>query len=329
MTMTLILPSLVLLVGLALLVWSSDIFIDGAASTATHLNISPLIIGVVVLGFGTSAPEVLVSILASIDNSPGLAVGNVIGSNIANIGLVLGITALISPIVVKSSLLKREFPILLVVSVLGLFLLLDHELGRLDGIILIGMLIFVMVWMIKANKTVDKHDPLVEETIEEIKDLPQLSLKKSIVFLLIGLVILIASAKLMVWGAVEIAQYFAVPDLIIGLTIVAVGTSLPELAAAISAAKKDESDLMIGNILGSNLFNLLAVMAMPALIDPSPVDNSTLIIDYPVMLGMTLAMLIVALPRNGSAIITRAEGMILTLSYLGYLILLYYRMVHP
>lgn len=327
--MTLILPSLVLLVGLALLVWSSDIFIDGAASTATHLNISPLIIGVVVLGFGTSAPEVLVSILASIDNSPGLAVGNVIGSNIANIGLVLGITALISPIVVKSSLLKREFPILLVVSILGLFLLLDHELGRLDGIILIGMLIFVMAWMIKANKAVDKHDPLVEETIEEIKDLPQLSLKKSIILLLIGLVILIASAKLMVWGAVEIAQYFEVPDLIIGLTIVAVGTSLPELAAAISAAKKDESDLMIGNILGSNLFNLLAVMAMPALIDPSPVDNSTLIIDYPVMLGMTLAMLIVALPRNGSAVITRAEGMILTLSYLGYLGLLYYRMVHP
>jgi K+-dependent Na+/Ca+ exchanger related-protein len=236
--MTLILPSLVLLVGLALLVWSSDIFIDGAASTATHLNISPLIIGVVVLGFGTSAPEVLVSILASIDNSPGLAVGNVIGSNIANIGLVLGITALISPIVVKSSLLKREFPILLVVSILGLFLLLDHELGRLDGIILIGMLIFVMAWMIKANKAVDKHDPLVEETIEEIKDLPQLSLKKSIILLLIGLVILIASAKLMVWGAVEIAQYFEVPDLIIGLTIVAVGTSLPELAAAISAAKK-------------------------------------------------------------------------------------------
>ncbi|WP_024851296.1 calcium/sodium antiporter [Hydrogenovibrio kuenenii] len=329
MTMTLILPSLVLLAGLALLVWSSDIFIDGAAATAVHLNISPLIIGVVVLGFGTSAPEILVSILASFDNSPGLAVGNVIGSNIANIGLVLGITAIISPIVVKSSLLKREFPILLAVSVLGLLLLLDHQLGRLDGIILITMLIIVMAWMIKANKTIDQHDPLVEDTIDEINDLPKLSLKKGLVFLAIGLIILIGSAKLMVWGAVEIAQYFAVPDLIIGLTIVAIGTSLPELAAAISAAKKDESDLMIGNILGSNLFNLLAVMAMPALIDPSPVDNSTLMIDYPVMLGMTLAMLVVALPRKGNAIITRGEGTLLILSYIGYLLLLYYRMVHP
>lgn len=329
MTMTLILPSLVLLAGLALLVWSSDIFIDGAAATAVHLKISPLIIGVVVLGFGTSAPEILVSILASFDNSPGLAVGNVIGSNIANIGLVLGITAIISPIVVKSSLLKREFPILLAVSILGLLLLLDHELGRLDGIILISMLIIVMTWMIKANKTIDQHDPLVEETIDEINDLPKLSLKKGLIFLAIGLIILIGSAKLMVWGAVEIAQYFAVPDLIIGLTIVAIGTSLPELAAAISAAKKDESDLMIGNILGSNLFNLLAVMAMPALIDPSPVDNSTLAIDYPVMLGMTLAMLIVALPRKGNAIITRGEGTLLIVSYIGYLLLLYYRMVHP
>lgn len=327
--MTLILPSLVLIAGLALLVWSSDIFIDGAASTAIHLNISPLIIGVVVLGFGTSAPEVLVSILASLDNSPGLAVGNVIGSNIANIGLVLGITALISPIVVKSSLLKREFPILLGVSLLGLILLADHHLDRLDGIILITMLVIVMAWMIKANKTIDQHDPLVEETIEEINELPKISLNKSIAFLLIGLIILIASAKLMVWGAVEIAQYFEVPDLIIGLTIVAVGTSLPELAAAISAARKDESDLMIGNILGSNLFNLLAVMAMPALIAPSAIDNSTLIIDYPVMLGMTLAMLIVALPRKGNAVITRAEGALLAVSYIGYLLLLYYRMIHP
>lgn len=324
--MTLILPSLVLLAGLALLVWSSDIFIDGAASTAIHLNISPLIIGVVVLGFGTSAPEILVSILASFNDSPGLAVGNVIGSNIANIGLVLGITALISPIIIKSSLLKREFPILLIVSILGLLLMLDHRLGQLDGVILLLLLVIVMVWMIKANKRIDPNDPLAEETMEEINEMPKLTLKKSLGLLLVGLIILVISAKLMVWGAVEVAQYFEVPDIIIGLTIVAIGTSLPELAAAISAARKNESDLMIGNIIGSNLFNLLAVMAMPAIIDPSVIDNSTLIIDYPVMLGMTLAMLIVALPRKGCAVITRTEGILLTLSYLGYLLLLYYRM---
>lgn len=329
MTMTLILPGLVLLAGLALLVWSSDIFIDGAASTAIHLNIPPLIIGVVVLGFGTSAPEVLVSILASLDDSPGLAIGNVIGSNIANIGLVLGVTAILAPIVVKSSLLKREFPIVLGVSVLGFLLMLDQHLGRIDGVILLTVLIFVMYWMIKANSQVDTKDPLLEETIDEINDLPRFSLNKGLVFLIFGLVFLIISAKLMVWGAVEIAHYFEVPDLIIGLTIVAIGTSLPELAAAITAAKKGEPDLMIGNILGSNLFNLLAVMAMPALIAPSIIDPSTLSMDYPVMLGLTLAMLIVALPRKGNAVITRTEGILLTISYFGYLALLYTRMIHP
>lgn len=325
MTMTLLMPTVLLFVGLALLVWSSDIFIDGAASTAKHLNISPLIIGVVVLGFGTSAPEIIVSILASLDNSPGLAIGNVIGSNIANIGLVLGVTALISPIVVKSSLLKREFPIVLGISVLGILLMLDNDLDFTDGLILLALLFVVMTWMIRVNKQMSADDPLAEETLEELNDMPQMSKNKALVLLLVGLVILMASAKMMVWGAVEIAEFFEVPDVVIGLTIVAIGTSLPELAAAITAARKNEADLMIGNILGSNLFNLLAVMSMPALIAPSVIEDTTLFMDYPVMLGLTLAMLIVALPRKGQAVITRTEGALLTLSFVSYMVLLYFR----
>lgn len=325
MTSSLILPLIILFVGLALLVWSSEIFIEGAASTAIHMNISPLIIGVVVLGFGTSAPEILVAILASIDNSPGLAIGNVVGSNIANIGLVLGVTAIISPVVIKSSLLKREFPILLGISLIGILLMLDQDLDITDGIILLALLLIVMTWMIRANKNISPSDPLAEETIEEIEDLPKLSNKKALVFLILGLVMLMVSAKMMVWGAVEIAHFFQVPEMIIGLTIVAIGTSLPELAAAITAAKKGEADLMIGNILGSNLFNLLAVMSMPALIAPSVIDNATLLLDYPIMLALTLAMLLVALPRKGKAVITKTEGYILLISFIGYMLLLYFR----
>lgn len=325
MFFSVILPLITLFLGLALLVWSSDIFIDSAASIAQHLNIAPLIIGVVVLGFGTSAPEMLVAILASLDNSPGLAIGNVVGSNIANIGLILGITAIVSPIVIKSSLLKREFPILLAISVIGIFLMLDNDLDMTDGYILIVLLMVVMTWMIYANRTINPTDPLSDENLEELKEHPKMGLSKSWGLLLTGLVILILSAKMMVWGAVEIAHFFQVPDVIIGLTIIAIGTSLPELAAAINAAKKGKADLMIGNIIGSNLFNLLAVMSMPALIAPSLIENTTLLIDYPIMLALTVAMLLVALPRKGNAVITKFEGSLLLISFVSYMLLLYFR----
>jgi len=325
MTTALILPSLILLVGLALLVWSSDIFIDGAASTAIHLAISPLVIGVVVLGFGTSMPEVVVAVLASLDDSPGLAIGNAIGSNIANIGLVLGITALIAPIVVKSSLLKRELPVLLAISVGAYLLVLDGELGLADGIILVVALVLVMIWMIKVNKAVDPTDPIVSETAEAIESQSDLTLKKAIAFLIGGLIILMVSAKMMVWGAVEIATFFEVPEVVIGLTIIAIGTSLPELAAAISAARKNEADLMVGNIIGSNLFNILAVLAVPAILAPSAIDQDILSIDMVVMLGFTLAMLVLALPIKGKAAITAPKGLLLTFAFVAYLVSLYFR----
>lgn len=325
MLTTLLLPSLLLIIGLALLVWSSDIFIEGAASTAIHLSISPLVIGVVVLGFGTSMPEIVVATLASLDNSPGLAVGNAIGSNIANIALVLGFTALIAPIVVKSSILKRELPVLLAISIGAYLLVLDGHLSVFDGIILSVALVSVMYWMIKANKTISPADPLADETQKEIEDLPELTKNKALIYLIGGLIVLMISAKMMVSGAVEIAHFFEVPEVVIGLTIIAIGTSLPELAAAISAARKNEADLMIGNIVGSNLFNILAVLAVPALLAPATLDKDVLNIDMPIMLGFTLLMLVMAIPRKGKAVIHKPQGILLTGLFIAYLILLYFR----
>ncbi len=325
MTTTLLLPTLILIIGLALLVWSSDIFIDGAASTAIHLSISPLIIGVVVLGFGTSMPEIVVASLASIDNSPGLAIGNAIGSNIANIGLVLGVTALIAPIVVKSTLIRRELPVLMAISIGAYLLMIDGELGLIDGLILAVTLVLVMLWMIKVNKSVDPKDPLAEETNEAVESLAEHTMNKALIMLLGGLIVLMVSAKMMVWGAVEIATFFEVPEVVIGLTIIAIGTSLPELAAAIAAARKNEADLMIGNIVGSNLFNILAVLAVPAILAPSVLTPEVLSVDMIVMLGFTLAMLLLAISRKGDAVISTSKGLLLTFGFVAYLVTLYFR----
>lgn len=325
MLTSLFIPSIIFAIGLVLLVWSSDIFIEGAASTAKHLSISPLVIGVVVLGFGTSMPEIVVATLASLDNSPGLAIGNAVGSNIANIALVLGVTAIIAPIAVKSSIIKRELPILLAISVGAYILVLDKHLGFFDGIVLAIALLVVMMWMVKANKSMDASDPITTETQHELDEMPNLSKNKALLLLVGGLIILMISAKMMVSGAVDIAQYFGVPEVIIGLTIVAIGTSLPELAAAISAARKNEADLMIGNIVGSNLFNILAVLAVPGILAPSLIDKDVLYIDMPIMLGLTLLMLIMALPRKGTPVICRGRGLALSAIFISYLVLLYFR----
>ncbi|SFR59826.1 calcium/sodium antiporter [Thiomicrospira sp. ALE5] len=324
MIASLMLPSLLLVLGLAILVFSANYFIDGAANIALRYNISPLIIGVIIIGFGTSSPEIIVAIIASLEGNPGLAIGNAVGSNITNIGLVLGITALITPLVVKSSLLRREFPILMIVTGLGLALILDHKLSVLDGILMLTTLFAILGWMIYTNRNISSNDPLSEDVNKELNEIPRLSRAKALAYLGIGLVFLIISARMMVWGAVEIAEFFGVPDLIIGLTIIAIGTSLPELAAAITAALKNEVDLMIGNILGSNLFNILAVLAVPSILAPSLIDIEVLKRDYPIMLLFTVAMLLVALPRKGNAAISRAEGGLLLTLFVGYLGLLYY-----
>jgi cation:H+ antiporter len=327
MSTVLILPSIMLVIGLALLVWSSDFFIDGAASIAVRYNVSPLIIGAVIIGFGTSSPEIVVAIIASLEGNPGLAVGNAIGSNITNIGLVLGVTAMIAAIAVKSDFIKREMPILLIITALTIVLMLDYKLGVMDGIILLAILALTLTWIIRRNKNIDPNDPLAAEINHEIEELPKLSKTRGLVYLIGGLVLLVISARMMVWGAVEIAEFFEVPDLIIGLTIIAIGTSLPELAASISAALKGELDMMIGNILGSNLFNLLAVLAVPAIMAPSLIDNELLKRDLPILLGFTVAMLLVAIPRKGNATISRIEGVFLLTLFFGYLTLLYFNTV--
>ncbi|MGE4501363.1 MAG: calcium/sodium antiporter [Thiomicrospira sp.] len=328
-TFPLLLPIILLLVGLTILVWSADLFVEGAASTAVRYNVSPLVIGVVIMGFGTSSPEIVVSIMASLEGNPNLAIGNSVGSNITNIGLILGMTALLAPVLVKSSVLKRELPILLIVTALGMVLILNRTLGIYDGLILLSTLVLVLIWMIRANKNVPSSDPLVQEINEEIGEIPKLSKQRAFLYLIGGLVLLIISSRMMVSGAVDIAQHFQVPDLIIGLTIVAIGTSLPELASSIAAALKNEVDMVVGNILGSNLFNITAVLAVPAILAPHMIDSAVLTRDYPIMIGFTIAMLLVALPRKGNAVISRIEGFVLLSLFVGYLTLLYFNTVNP
>jgi len=258
---------LAILVGFVLLIWSADRFVDGAAVSAKYAGIPSLLIGMIVVGFGTSAPEMLVSAMAAADGSPELALGNALGSNIVNIGLILGITALIAPIAVHSNIVKKELPLLLVVSVLFALLIFDGGLSRFDaGVLLLGFFSF-MGWSIYSGLK-SKNDSLATDVEQEL-NVQTMSLKAAIVWLVVGLVVLIISSRLLVWGAVSIAEIMGISDLIIGLTIVALGTSLPELAASIAAARKGEHDIAIGNVIGSNIFNILAVTGIAGMIAPA------------------------------------------------------------
>lgn len=242
-----LLYSLSILLGLVVLVWSADRFISGAAALADNLGVSPMLIGLTVVGFGTSAPEVLVSVMAAVNGNPGLAIGNAVGSNIANIGLILGVTALVIPLSVHSSVLKREYPILLGVTVICILLMLDGELGLLDGAILLVLLVGVFGWMIYTAKT-GEADPIAGEYDAEIPhDVPN---QKALMLLIGGLILLLISSRVLVWGATNVAVALGVSDVVIGLTIVAIGTSLPELAASITSAMKGEDDIAIGNKIG-------------------------------------------------------------------------------
>ncbi len=312
--------------GIALLVWSADRFVLGAAATAEHLNVSPLVIGLVIMGFGTSAPEMMVSSLAAFENSPGIGIGNAIGSNIANIALVLGTTALIMPIAIRSAVLKREFPLLLVVTAGCGLLLLDYSLDRLDGMILFAGLFLLMAWLIHANREAQGDDAFPAEVEDEIPH--DMSMQTALIWTLTGLVVLLLSSRLIVWAAVEIAHAFEISELVIGLTIIAIGTSLPELAASITAARKNEHDMAIGNIIGSNLFNILGVLALPGLILPSVIETSVLTRDYLIMAGLTVMLYLMStLFKSERKVIGRIEGAILLSCFIGYMGLLYQQTV--
>ncbi|MGY3894823.1 calcium/sodium antiporter [Aeromonas enterica] len=305
-----------LIAGLALLVWSADKFVDGAAATARYAGMPPLLIGMVIIGFGTSAPEMVVSALAASQGNPGLALGNAYGSNITNIALILGLTALISPIAVTSQVVRKEIPILLGITLLSGALLIDGHLGGMDALILGAVFIVLMAWSIWAGMS-GKGDALDADVNVEI-DSEAMPLKKAIFWLLVGLVLLVGASRLLVWGAVTIAQAFGISDLVIGLTIVAVGTSLPELASSLMAIKKKEHDLALGNVLGSNLFNTLAVVGIAAGIAPLDVDSAVLSRDWSVMMGLTLLLLLMCLGRKGQGRINRLEGGLLLACFVAY-----------
>ena len=315
-----------LIAGFALLVWGADRFVAGAAATARNLGVSPLLIGLTIVGFGTSAPEILVSVVASLQGNPGLAVGNAIGSNITNVGLILGTTALVVPLSVHSRILRRELPILIGITAAAYLLLRDGTLDMSDGILLLLGLAVLLGYIVYVGLNMrNGKDPMAAEYAAEIPT--DLSLGRALIWLGVGFVVLLGSSRLLVWAAAGIAEQLGVSDLIIGLTIVALGTSLPELAASIASALKNEPDIAVGNIIGSNMFNLLAVLGIPGIISAGPVDPAVVTRDMPVMSALTVALLLMAYGFSGEGRINRLEGALLLAAYAGYTSLLYFTAV--
>lgn len=307
--------------GLALLVWSADRFIDGAAVSARYFGMPPLLIGMVIVGFGTSAPEMVVSAIAATQGNPGLALGNAYGSNITNIALILGLTAVLSPIAVHSQVLRKELPILIAVTALAAWQLADGTLSRMDAGILIAVFFVLMGWTIYQG--MQKSPDAFGTEMEAEFNTESMTLKTALIWLFVGLVLLVVSSRLLVWGAVEIALAFGVSDLIIGLTVVAIGTSLPELASSLVAVKKGEHDIALGNVIGSNLFNTLGVVGIAGLIHPFAVPAEILNRDIVVMAGLTIAIFIFGFGFGRQGRINRIEGgalMLVFVAYTAYLI---------
>ncbi|MBP2279476.1 cation:H+ antiporter [Psychrobacter sp. PL15] len=308
-------------IGLIILVWSADVFIDGAVALANKLNVPSFLIGVIILGLGTSAPEMVVSVLAALEGSPELALGNAYGSNIINIALVLGVTVLISPIIIRKSIIKRDMPLLLLVTAVAAWQLSDGVLNNTDGIILIVLLVVVLGLQIVLSLREGNHEH-EDDTIEEISD-SEHSMARGLGSLFLGLLVLILSSRAIVWGAVELATLWGLSELIIGLTIVAIGTSLPELVASISAARKGEHDMALGNIIGSNIFNTLAVVGLAALI--APIAPNAIILSRDVLAMGVLTLLLFAMcifSYKTKRKFGRASGVTLVLFFVGYSFLL-------
>ena len=304
---------LAILIGFIILAWSADRFVDGAAALARHLGISPLIVGLTIVGFGTSAPELVISAIAALEGNTNLAIGNAIGSNIANIGLVLGIAATISPIAVASSILKREYPLMLAAMILVLLILIDGHLGIWEGVILLACLLGVLIWTVITGLREGRNLPSTPDDALEVEFEAELALDEimpaawATFWLVVGGLLLVGSSKLLVWGAVSIATALGISDLVIGLTIVAIGTSLPEIAASVTSVLKGESDIAIGNVLGSNIFNSLGVIGLPALIYPSAVNEDALYRDLPVMIAFSILLY----SHRGDPALSRRSGILL------------------
>jgi len=306
------------IIGIVLLVFSADKFVDGAAAAAKRAGLPPLLIGMLVIGFGSSMPEMVISGLSASQGNSGLALGNAFGSNITNIALILGLTAAISPIRVESSILRRELPLLAFVTLTAAALLyVDGALSRTDGWLLIGLFVVIMAWSIHAgvNNKTDHLAVMVEQELQA-----PMSMARAITYVVFGLILLVISSQILVWGGVEIAHALGISDLIIGLTVVAVGTSLPELAASIAAVRKNEHDLALGNIIGSNLFNTSIVIGITGTIGPTILEPGILSRDLPVLGILTAALFLMgyAFRERTAGIISRLEGVLLLIAYLIY-----------
>jgi len=308
-----------LVLGFVALIWSADKFLSGAAATATNMGVSKMMIGLTVVSVGTSAPEIVVASMAALDGNSLLAVGNAIGSNIANIGLVLGITAIITPLPFSANVLRKELPWLLGATFLAVILLFDRRLDFVDGIILLLGLTYIL-WQLMASQSDPEYS--TEAISDELYGLPEMTNRQSIIWLTVGLIVLLISAQVLVYAATNIATTLGVSDLIIGLTIVAVGTSLPELAATVGSAIKGQPDIAIGNIVGSNILNILAVLAVPGLIHATDIDYAALWRDSGMMLALTLMLALFAYGLNSRAVITRFEGSVMLMAWIGYNLLL-------
>ena len=302
--------------GLLLLVWGANRFVYGAAAFARNLGVAPILIGLTIVAIATSAPEILVSVVASFRDEPDLAVGNAIGSNIVNIGLVLGTVAFIRPIKLSSETLRREMPALLAVTLLGVSLFLDSYLSRLDGLILVAALVFVMFWLIKLGLRSAVDDTIGVEYEAEIPR--DVSMQRAVSWFIFGFIALLAGAELMVNGAIDIARLFGMSEVVIGIVLVAFATSVPELAVSLVSAHKGEYGLAIGNIVGSNFFNILAVVGAAALIAPAPLPPSVLSLHLFVMVAFTLVLFTMTYEYEGTGTISRVEGAALLVAYIAY-----------
>ncbi|ODP95583.1 calcium/sodium antiporter [Salinivibrio kushneri] len=304
----------ILIVGLIVLVWSADRLVFGAAAIAKNYGVSPLVIGMTILAMGSSAPEMMVSANAALADKTDTAVGNVLGSNIANIALILGFTALIKPLSIGSTIIRRELPLMLGVTVLAGVLLWNNHLGFFEGVGLFTLFVIFILMMLKIGKDSGGTDPILADQQSDIPN--DVSNLKAVLWIIIGLPLLLVSSDQVVDSAVTIAQYFGMSDLVIGLTIIAIGTSLPELAASIAGVMKGEDDLAVGNIIGSNVFNILAVMGIPGLLNPSAISEYAMSRDYYIMLVLSIMLLVFALGKSRS--INRIEGAVFLLCYISY-----------
>ena len=307
----------ILIIGFAALVWSADRFVYGAAALAKNMGIPTLIIGLTVVAMGSSAPEMMVSASAALADKTDTAVGNAVGSNITNILLVLGVTALLRPLSVSSMTLKREMPLVLLISVAAWYVFSDNYFSFAEGIaLMIAFAVFIGGLVIVSLRAKNQDDPFVSEACEDVPN--DVSTKSAVFWLIIGMILLPVSSHFLVESAVDIAKYFGLSDLVIGLTIIAIGTSLPELAACIAGVLKNEDDLALGNIVGSNIFNLLAVLPLAGIINPSIIDPSAANRDALIMIAATIVLIAMSLNFKGARRINRVEGGLLLVAFIAY-----------